>query len=232
MAKIRRDINAKSTDEFNYDWFYEWMAEAEEDLGSMYYPIDKVSKVIIQNKMAFFPCDMYKIQFVSHCGRPIYQNSSQSMFSSTYPQSNSTINGSVNLSTGTGQKYRIDGGQILIDLPDGSILDIKYQAIPTDEDGFPLIKNTFEHKDAVESYCLMKWFMREAIFGQIDYKLWKDMEHSWFIKRDKARARDNYPTIARMQNIKRFWISLKRNLNSFETYFTNMGENGIYHKNI
>jgi hypothetical protein len=213
IEKITRDINLKSSDEWNINWFIEWIAEAEELIGSNVGLITKETELVVENKRAYLPCDMYSLIMLSISGIGLLEDSSK---------------------FGIGQKceYHINDTVININLQDGARINISYYAIPTDDNGFPLVKNTIFHKEAIESYVIWKFKYRDYLNGIYPPQVYKDIEMRWYNKRDIARADDNFPNAARIENIKRSWLRLIPQMDLYYKSFTNRGADSIYHRNI
>jgi hypothetical protein len=214
LEKVIRDCNIKSTDEFNIDWFIEWILEAEEHIGSTAPLINKNDKIQVSNKMAMFPCDVYKLIMVSVC------NTGQGL-----------LEDSSHFSSLNGMLYVLNDTNIQVDLPDGTLLSINYYAIPVDKDGIPLIKNTIHHREAIVAYCVMKWYYRNYLDNQMQPSVWKDRERDWYVKRDKAQTKDSFPSLAKMENIKRMWMRLLPQTDSYYHSFINRGLDTNFHNN-
>jgi hypothetical protein len=92
-------------------------------------------------------------------GNPVYtfQNGNMSM-----PESTSDTSNSSGLTDPT---YNVNGGYIFTNFENGFVY-LAYMALPTDEEGFPLIPDNRRFKEAVKAYIVFK----------IDYILWRNKE--------------------------------------------------------
>jgi len=99
------------------------------------------------------------------------------------------------------------GGFLHIDLPDTSEIKIHYEAISTDDEGYPTISAS--HEDAVASYIMYKYKGREYYNQKLPRYIYQDLKREWSNLCAQARGKDNMPTKQQWRNIGKYWNSLQ-----------------------
>ena len=118
--------------------------------------------------------------------------------------------------------FDINNNNITLSVKEGSVC-IAYLAIPTDEEGLPLIPEDTSYQLAVKKYLTMK----------IDYIGWRrgetgpdifqhsEQEWSWYVGQAGNKAK--MPSIDQMEAIKNQTMRLLPNINAHETFFKTQG---------
>ncbi len=148
----------------------------------------------------------------------------------TYPQStwdlrdprlmdyNSSL---ITPGSGNTQDYRIDLDTITVGFKTGN-LTIQYQAIPIDEEGFPLVPDTPMYDDAL--------FWRIASMMALQGKLKnKDLSFDYCDQKWKRYCRGAYsdsmmPDLDGMERLKNQFYQLKPNLHQYDNLFNTLGQ--------
>lgn len=115
--------------------------------------MDKVELLQVNQYRALLPCDYYQMIQVRLAkeNRPAFRYSGDSFHLS--PHKHMNHRGFPDEFT-----YKIQGGIIYTSLEKGCI-EIAYEAIATDEDGYPLIPDNSSFTRALELYIKKQWFI-------------------------------------------------------------------------
>ena len=113
--------------------------------------------------------------------------------------------------------YSTDMNYINTSFRDGKII-IYYLGIPTDDDGFPLIPDEINYKQALYYYTRMK--MQEAGFKDSVFKL-SDLLMLYEKHASRAIAAIKYPSVDRMESMINTLTRLIPPLHWYENYFDN-----------
>jgi len=150
IAKVYRDLDIKDTSR----WMdmVEWGAEALEKIGAVQQLQTIVQKYTVSSYRVALPCNFYKLNQIYYNGYPL--NHATSTFGNILlnPNLNATVdtltldelNGNPALLTTNPVQFEsrdtftINAGYITTSFEAGDIY-IGYDAIPTDDDGFPLV---------------------------------------------------------------------------------------------
>lgn len=108
-------------------------------------------------------------------------------------------------------------------LKDGIIL-IAYLAYDTDEDGYPMIPDLEDFREAVQYYCLHKFFTLRAMFNEADaFRKSEYYRSLWFLYKSKATATANEPDLGTLESIRRMTSSIKTP-SHFDSVFVNTSQ--------
>ena len=158
--------------------FVEWAFEAEKKIGSYITFDKKIAKLIVVDKRVLLPTDFLNmIEIISDSGE--------------YDSANCyTSNGFLN-----------------IDLANDTTINVHYEAISTDEEGYPTISAS--HEDAIASYIMYKYKGREYFNQKLPRYVYQDLKMEWSRQCAQARGNDNMPTKQQWRNIGKYWNSLR-----------------------
>lgn len=158
--------------------FVEWAFEAEKKIGSYITFDKKIAKLIVVDKRVLLPTDFLNmIEITSDSG--------------DYDSANCyTSNGFLN-----------------IDLANDTTINVHYEAISTDEEGYPTISAS--HEDAIASYIMYKYKGREYFNQKLPRYVYQDLKMEWSRQCAQARGNDNMPTKQQWRNIGKYWNSLR-----------------------
>lgn len=120
-------------------------------------------------------------------------------------------------------EYSISQGGIITSTLQTGILAISYKAYPTDEEGYLLIPDNEDLKEALVHYCLYRHFLRKSIYSEDASR----GERDWHLRRYsvlamKAKSTD-LPDIDELENIKNFHTRIVPRTHMYDTYFTMLG---------
>lgn len=202
VAKIYRDLNLTSEDRTLA--ILEYIGEALEHLNS---PIQFVRKEVnfkIQDRRVAIPPDLIEILSVSKDGKPLTVDVG---YGTT--EVKRLNNASV---------YRLNGDFLYVPFDSGKIRML-YLAYPTDDECFPLIPDDISFKEAISRYCIMKLKYPDALNGQLDYKLYKDLEVDWHFYCKQARAKALFPNMDMLESIRKIWNRMIPYVNSHSKFY-------------
>lgn len=96
---------------------------------------------------------------------------------------------------------------------------IAYQAIPTDDKGFPLIPDNEAVLEAIYWYMSLKFFYPQWVGGQIRDAVYSEIKRSWERHRNNAYGNLMMPDLGELEALKRSWLRLKPDMNVFDNSF-------------
>jgi hypothetical protein len=117
-------------------------------------------------------------------------------------------------------KYAIKPGFIMTSMPTG-FLKISYDAIYTDQNGYPMIPDMISYVEAIYWYILMKLKYPEYLGGRLNREVYYDIRRSWNFYCKQAYGEAMMPNEDEMETIKNNWNRLipdmNANFNSYDT---------------
>ena len=117
--------------------------------------------------------------------------------------------------------YTVNGNYIFTSFDEGSLM-MAFLAIPTDEEGFPLIPADEWWRQAVQFEIAYKIAMKLFIQGNIADKTFQYIERERDWKVAQAVNKSKMPSIDEMESFKNQWLKLIPNYNNHSTFFKNM----------
>lgn len=127
--------------------------------------------------------------------------------------------------------YVIVPGYIKTNVSTG-YLTLAYQAIPTDDEGYPLIPDDVSFEEAIYWYINMKLTYPDWKMGRVRDAVYYDTRNSWNFYRKQAYATAMMPNIDQMESIKNAWLRLVPEINEHSNSFSTLGERQIiYNQN-
>jgi hypothetical protein len=136
------------------------------------------------------------------------------------------FNGSTsNVTREIGFKYRIDGtsSKIISNMKTGFI-KMSYDAMYTDENGYPLIPDLISYIEAVYWYVVMKLKYPEYLSGRLNREVYYDIRRSWNFYCKQAYGESMMPNEDEMETIKNVWLKLVPDIYANESGYVNLGE--------
>jgi len=173
--------------------FVEWAFEAEKKIGSYTTFDKKIASLVVVSKKVLLPDDFLNMIDIRN---PL------DLYESTYDYNTNMY---------------VSGGFLNIDVADGVTLEMHYEAIATDEEGFPTISAA--HEDAIASYIMYKYKGREYYNQKLPRYVYQDLKQEWSYQCAQARGKDNMPTKQQWRNISNYWNSLRPQNNDSRKLF-------------
>ena len=109
---------------------------------------------------------------------------------------------------------------------------LSYNAIPTDDDGYPLIPDNIGFIDAIYWYIVMKLYYPMWKIGKIRDAVYYDARRSWNFYCKQAYGNAMMPDSGQLEALKNSWLRLVPEINEQKGFFSTLGqEQRIYNKN-
>lgn len=126
--------------------------------------------------------------------------------------------------------YTTKPGYIITAAPCGYVR-ISYYAIPTDDEGMPLVPDHQSYMEAIYWYVTKKMMYPQYLKGLLNRQTYYDMQNNWNYYRKQAYAEAIMPTVDDLESIKNEWNTLIPELYEHDNFFTSTGvPNQRYHK--
>lgn len=170
---------------------------------------EKVDIVEINKWRGQLPCDLFAINQVRDCHSKV-----------TYRYA--TDNFHMNNNKDSQYTYKVQGGIIYTSAEDTK-LELSYQAIPLDEEGFPLIPDKSSFIRALELYIKKQWFTVLFDLGKINQAVLQNtqQEYAWAV--GQCQSDLIRPTIDQMESITNMWNTLIQRTNAHYNSFSVLG---------
>ena len=259
IAKVMADTNIKDLGQRISD-IREWIFEAIDKIGaiSQYYykesGAEDVPVLKIQDYQVGLPSDMVKLKTVafsknengpwqfmrSNTGSfKIYPNKYDLVTSDqaateddnvyspiiiTKPGNRNMTNFSADL------QYFLKPGFIVTNMRSG-YLKIAYDAIVTDDRGYPMVPDLSSYQEAVYWYIMMKLKYPDYLSGRLNREVYYDIKRSWSFYRKQAYAESLMPSEAEITSIKNLWNRLVPDYDSDQTFYSTAGQNEHVYNN-
>ena len=118
--------------------------------------------------------------------------------------------------------FDINNDHITLSVKEGEVC-MAYLAIPTDEEGLPLIPEDTSYQIAVKKYLTMKIDYIAWRRGQLQGDIYARSEREWMWYVGQAGNKAKMPNIDQLEAIKNQVIRLLPNINAHETFFKSLG---------
>lgn len=211
IAKVYSDFNLqKSLDE---NTLIEWIAEALEYMEVRMYLQQRSEEVEIKNFKGLIPCDYHSTNQVEYCN--VGMVGSQK----------------TRLPNIDGESYYVNNGNYTIQYPyihvdfvkDGNVT-LHYNAIPVDKEGYPLVPDNVQTRDACMKYIHYKIKYAGWVAQEVDTTIYDYIKNEWYAAADKARGHNAMLDPDHWQGIAQGWQRLIPNvLDHRELYATRSG---------
>lgn len=171
---------------------------------------EKTQVLTIENYRAMLPCDFNQmLQVRKH-------NTNEAFRYSTDNYHMSNHQGSLDYT------YKIQGNLIYTSLKDGEI-EISYQAVAVDEEGYPALPDNSSFTRALELYIKKQWFTIQFDLGRLQAAVLQNVqqEYAWAVgqcQSDLVR-----PTIDQMESLSNSWNTLIPRANEHSRGFATNG---------
>lgn len=171
---------------------------------------ERKSEIIhIIEYMGILPCDFYReVEVRDDCSKTVYDVS--------------TGNFALDDRRQDLLKYKIQSNMIIVS--SNSDIELIYDAISTDKDGYPLIMDDEAFINALEWYIKYRYFTVLFDQGKIPQQILENtkQEYSWAI--GQASSSLKIPTMDEMEAISNMWTALLPRRNGHANSFTNLGD--------
>ena len=132
------------------------------------------------------------------------------------------------LATTDDYTYVISNGYMKTNISDGYIM-LSYQAIPTDENGYPMIPDDISFKEAIYWYINMKMMYPKWCSGQVRDAVYYDAKRSWNYFCKQAYGDALMPNTDKLESIKNAWVRLVPEFHEHSSGFSTLGQEQYYY---
>lgn len=212
IAKLYRDLNL-STEIAESD-VIEWIAEALDYIGGFGQLETKVDYLEIDNFKGKRPLDLHQIIYISYNNKPLYYTG-KSLANNVFCKECK-----IPLCCGTYNFY-VNDSYIITDIEKGKIC-LEYYAIPTDDEGYPLIPDNVYYMKALTAYVTKMLDYQNWRKGLIPDKIFQHSEKEWMFYVGAAKGSANMPSLSQLENIKNILVRLIPKTNEFQGMFKNL----------
>lgn len=229
IARVYRDLEIKDTGRWTD--MIEWSADALEKIGAVQQLTPVVKKLTVKNYRVELPCGFYKLNHIYYNGYPLKLSSSTFGNALVNPYLNATVD-SITLDALNGNPamltvktvnyesrdtFSINPGYITTSFKEGDIY-VSYDSITVDEDGFPMVPDDVNYKQALFWYIASMLQLPSWFNGDKDSKF-EACNQMWLKHAGQAGAKAMMPDVVQLENIKNSWVRLIPNINSADTFF-------------
>jgi hypothetical protein len=119
--------------------------------------------------------------------------------------------------------YMISSSYLKTNVRDGYIM-MAYQAVPTDDEGYPMIPDDADFLEAIYWYITMKLLYPQWKQGSVRDQVYYDARRSWNYNCKKAYGNAMMPNIDQLESIKNSWLRLVPEIEEHATGFSYLGQ--------
>src|SRR5690625_1663624 len=205
IAKVFRDFGIQDS-----DWIYdaiEWIGEALEHIGTYHQVVSKTKPSSVHSFRAKMPKDLYILDSIRY-------NDEHNDSCPEMDEFNKVLRiGENDLFPGMTKERTnirlvesgiIDGSFLKTSFETGWVL-FQYKGFALDPDGYPLIPDAVEYKEALMWYIIMKMILRGLQHPIIGYEA---AEQRWLKYATQARNQSNMPDVSRYREFRDKWVTM------------------------
>lgn len=173
---------------------------------------EKTEVLSIKGYRAMLPCDFYRMIQVRKVDGPAFRYSTDSFHMST----------NKNHRALTDYTYKIQGNVIYTSVEEEAI-EIAYEAIATDSEGYPLLPDNSSFTRALELYIKKQWFTILFDLGKVSASVLSNIhtEYAWAV--GDCQSEFNRLTIDKAESLLNSWRTLILRDSEHRSGFINNG---------
>lgn len=175
--------------------------------------MNKIAILTLEDYRTFLPCDFHKMIQVR-----VSPNDKGAIF--RYTTDNFHL--SDDHSDYPDLTYKLQGGILIASKRDGNI-EIAYESIPVDEDGYPMIADNSSFVKALELYIKNKMFTILFDTGKINPAVYQNVKQQYAWAVGQAQTSLIMPSIDEMESITNMWNTLIQRSNEHNRGFIGNG---------
>lgn len=175
--------------------------------------IEKTKELEIKEYRAILPCDFHKIIQVRMSkdeGYLIFRSSTDSFHYSENKQDSYDLT------------YKIQGKIIYTSIKEGTI-ELSYQAIPVDCDGYPMIADNSSFREALELYITKRKYRTLFDMGKIRGDVYNNICQEYAFTVGQAQTSLIMPSVDELESITNMWNTLIPRVTEHGRGFINNG---------
>lgn len=213
IAGLYRDLGYNT--EINFGDCVEWCADGLSMIGAYSQFTDKNECLEVCNHQVLLPCDFYRIIDLNYNDRPIRwaTNTLVSLYG---------CQGCKIPVCCTDDYFYISQSHIKTSFKEGKLC-MTYLAIPSDEEGYPMVPDDVYYDKALKAYCTYMLDRIEFRKGKLTEIAYRDSEKDWYFYVNSARGSANMPGIEQLERLKNQWVRMIPQQNEFSKNFRNIG---------
>ncbi len=199
IAGLYRDLGNNT--EINESDFLEWIGEGLSMIGSYAQNKEVATVLTVANHTVALPCDFIYPKDITYNGRPLSWSTKSAANNYKCEDCNSIP------TCCTEYNFYISDGCLNTSLESGDLC-IVYQAIPVDEEGFPLVPDNIYFDKALKAYVtymLDKIQFRRGLIPEVVFRM---SEKDWYFYVNSARGSAYMPDSSQMERLKNTWVRL------------------------
>lgn len=208
IGKIYRDF--KPSKGLDINDVVNWIDEALQGIGCGGEIIQKTETISVSSHRGCLPCDLYTILQISYKNVPLMYGSSTFDYS-CHDDSCKSVN------IVSRDNYTVQGPYINTSFEEGDVC-IYYRAFQVDNEGFPLIPDTYSFREAVMWYCIYKMALSGYEHPQLKFQ---DIYNFWLKYCSMAENEAKVFDINQYESFMRNWLRLSPNRPSWNNFFDN-----------
>lgn len=173
--------------------------------------IDKYAVIDIEEYRGKLPCDCVAINQVRECKTGACLINMTDSFNGTHKEDKSV------------KSFKTQGCMIYTSFRTGQV-EISYKAIPTDDDGLPLLPDNAVFLKALELYIKMEWFTILFDMGKISSAVLQNTQQEYAFKAGQCNNEFMIPSVSEMESITNMFNQLIPRVNEFNKGFRHLGD--------
>lgn len=183
------------------DDMIEWVGEALLRIGAYVQFTPKVEILQVVSGKVELPCDFYKLSEITYSTNDTFKQY-LSWKNESFINSYFCDDCKIPLWKNPNEEYFMINNSYIYTSFDTGELCISYLAIPTDEDGYPMVPDEELVIDACSKYIIMNLDYREWRKGAIPDKVYEKSEREWHYGVSAARGALNMPNVHKLESIR------------------------------
>lgn len=213
IAKLYRDLG--SNVELNEGHLFEWLGEGLLKIGSYAQYLNKSVELTIANNRVALPCDFVYPIDLAHDSLPMSWSSKSMITNYFCPDCNKIP------TCCTKDTFYIQDGYLSTSFKDGTVCMI-YQAVATDDEGYPMVPDNVYFDEALSSYCTFKLDRIDYRQGRIAKDVYMESQRDWLFYVNSARGSANMPDEAKLAQLRNVWVRLLPIQGDRNTFYSNI----------
>lgn len=198
---LLRDLDLETAIQYTLDFF------AVMGLPNIY--VDKVEVIDIDNYRGQLPCDLIAINQVRLAKNGVCLRAMTDSFNGTHPEDNGELS------------FKTQGSVIFTSFKTGDI-ELSYKAIPTDDDGLPLLPDNLVFLKTLELYIKKEWFTILFDMGKISPAVLQNTQQEYAFKAGQCNNEFMIPSVSEMEAFTRMYNTLIPRVNEFSKAFKHL----------
>ena len=200
---LLQDLSIETAIQYTLDFF------AAMGLPNIY--ADKVTTICIDNFRGVLPCDLIAINQVRLARNGVCMRAMTDSFNGTHSEDKGELS------------FKTQGSVIFTSFKTGDI-ELSYKAIPTDDDGLPLLPDNPVFLKTLELYIKKEWFTILFDMGKISPAVLQNIQQEYAFKAGQCNNEFMIPSVSEMEAFTRMYNTLIPRVNEFNKSFRHMGD--------